>query len=102
MKSISLLSEIQTSNPSSLPVSAKKKIKKINHNNRPYQLTYEAPDGEADPGDGRQLEHEVDVDQHGRGGHEGHAGRHVGQPLGVLGLLQDDDDEEGDEDDEED
>ena len=55
-------------------------------------LTHKTPDGKADPGDAGQLKHKIHVDQHGGCWNEGHAGRHVGQTLGVLGLLDDDED----------
>lgn len=58
-------------------------------------LTHKTPDGKPNPGDGRQFQHEVDVDQHGRRRYKGHTGCHVGQAFGVLRLLQDDDNKQG-------
>ena len=52
-------------------------------------LTHKAPDRKPDPCDGGELQHEIDVHQHGKGRHKGETGSHIGQLLGVLWLLQD-------------
>ncbi len=61
------------------------------------KLTHKAPYTKTDPCDGGELEHEVNIYQHGGGRDKGNAGSHVGQALGVLRLLNDDEDQERDD-----
>jgi len=53
-------------------------------------LTHKTPDGESDPCDRGELQHEIDIHQHSKSRDEGQTRCHVGQLLGVFWLLQDD------------